>query len=248
MAQPNSFLTQLIELRSRLLYCIGFVAILFLICYPFANYLYDFLAHPLLRYLPNDKGQLIAIDVLSPFTVPLKLTIMCAIALAIPFIAWQLWRFIAPGLYTHERRMIAPIVMVSSLLFYSGILFAYFLVLPIIFQFIIYTTPSNVHLMTDISVYLDFVLTLFFAFGIAFQVPVVIVLALRMQLVSLVQLKQQRPYVIIGAFVIGMLLTPPDVFSQTLLAIPLCLLFEAGLLWGRFFESKGNSRVETETN
>jgi sec-independent protein translocase protein TatC len=232
MTELNAFLTQLLELRRRLLYCVGTIAILFLCCYPFSNYLYDFLANPLLHYLPNDKGQLVAIDVLSPFTVPLKLTILVSLGLAIPLIAWQLWRFVAPGLYEKEKKLVAPLIVVSSLLFYSGILFAYFLVLPLIFQFIIYTTPSNVHLMTDISVYLDFVLTLFFAFGFAFQIPIIIVLLLKCQVLSLDQLKKQRPYVIIGAFTLGMLLTPPDIFSQTLLAIPLYLLFEMGLLWG----------------
>lgn len=239
MTEKNTFIEQLIELRRRLLYCVASIALLFAACYPFSNYLYSLLATPLLHFLPKEKGHLVAIDVLSPFTVPLKLTLLTAIVLAIPFIGWQLWRFIAPGLYHNERRFVAPVITCSSLLFYSGILFAYFLVLPLIFQFVVYTTPHDVQLMTDISAYLSFILTLFFAFGIAFQVPIVMALLLRFNVLSLEQLKQQRPYVLIGAFTLGMLLTPPDVFSQTLLAIPLYLLFEAGLLWGRF--SRGSA-------
>jgi len=236
----NLFITQLIELRRRLLYSLCSVAILFGICYPFSSQLYNLLAYPLLRYLPDNQGHLVAIDVLSPFTVPLKLTISVSLVLAIPFIAWQLWRFIAPGLYQREKRLVAPVITVSSLLFYTGILFAYFLVLPTIFQFIVYTTPSNIQMMTDINAYLDFVLTIFFAFGLAFQVPIIIILLLHFNILSIEQLKKQRPYVIIGAFTLGMLLTPPDIFSQTFLAIPLYLLFEAGLLWGRFIKTWEN--------
>lgn len=233
MTPASGYLGHLLELRRRLLHCVLAVGLLFSALIGFANPLYQFIAAPLLRHLPQ-HSSMIATEVITPFFTPMKLTLMLAIVLAIPYLLHQLWRFVAPGLYRHERRLVLPLVASSALLFYLGMAFAYLLVMPLLFGFITATVPEGVQMATDIASYLDFVLTLFLAFGLAFEIPVATVLLCWSGLCTPQGLARQRPYVLIGVFVIGMLLTPPDVFSQTLLAIPMWLLFELGLLVSRY--------------
>lgn len=226
-------ISHLIELRNRLLRGILVILILAVCLLPFANDLYLFLSAPLLEHLP-ETSSMIATEVASPFLTPFKLTLTTAIMLAMPVLLYQLWVFIAPGLYQHERRIVFPLMFASTLLFILGILFAYFVVFPLVFGFLTQTAPEGVAVMTDITSYLDFVLKLFFAFGLAFEVPIATLLLIWSGISTRQNLKQKRPYVIVGAFVIGMLLTPPDVISQTLLAVPVWLLFELGLQVSRF--------------
>jgi sec-independent protein translocase protein TatC len=228
----NSTVEQLLELRQVLLRCFVSVALIFAVLLFYAKQLYTTLAQPLLKFLP-ENSQMIAIDVATPFLVPMKLALTLAIFIAIPFVLYQLWKFIAPGLYQHEKKFFMPLFFGSLSLFYGGILFAYFVVLPLTFSFFIYSAPEGVLVMTDIASYLNFVLKMFFAFGLAFQIPVLILVLTKLNIITPEKLSAQRPYVIIGAFIIGMLLTPPDVISQTLLAVPLCLLFELGLFLAR---------------
>ena len=229
----GSLISHLVELRDRLLRGIGSVLVVFLVLAPFANDLYEVLAKPLMSALP-EGNSMIATEPHSPFFVPFKFAFACAFAVAVPYLLYQMWAFVAPGLYLHEKRLVVPLLMSSSVLFYLGIVFAYFAVFPIIFQFFASTAPEGVAVMTDINAYLSFVIKLFFAFGVAFEVPVATVLMIRMGVTTADKLKTKRPYIIIGAFVMGMLLTPPDIFSQTLLAVPVWLLFEAGLLCSKY--------------
>ncbi len=233
----GSLVSHLVELRNRLLRAIGAVLLVFLALAPFANTLYEVLAAPLMSALPADSSM-ISTEPHGPFFVPFKFAFACAFAIAVPYLLYQIWSFVAPGLYSHERRLVVPLLLSSSVLFYLGILFAYFAVFPLIFQFFASTTPDGVAMMTDINAYLSFVIKLFFGFGIAFEVPVATVLMIRMGLTTVEKLKTKRPYIIIGAFVMGMLLTPPDIFSQTLLAIPVWLLFEIGLICARYMGNK----------
>lgn len=233
-AAEQPFIAHLIELRDRLLRAIGAVFILFLGLAYYANPIYSYLAGPLLKHMPAGS-QMIAIEVASPFLIPFKLTLMVAVFLAVPYILFQAWAFIAPGLYRHERRMILPLLVTSTFLFYGGMAFAYYVVFPLIFGFMTAAAPAGVTMMTDISHYLDFVLTIFFAFGISFEVPIATILLVWAGILSREDLADKRPYIIVGAFVVGMVLTPPDVVSQTLLAVPIWLLFELGLLFSRFF-------------
>ncbi|MGB5339610.1 MAG: twin-arginine translocase subunit TatC [Gammaproteobacteria bacterium] len=226
--------SHLMELRDRLLRIVLVVAVVFLALMPFANTLFTVLSGPLLVHLP-EGSSMIAIDVASPFLIPFKLTLMLALFIAIPVILYQIWAFVAPGLYRHERRLVMPLLASSTVLFYAGACFAYFVVFPLVFKFFTSTAPTEVAVMTDISRYLDFVLTLFFAFGAAFEVPVVTVLLVWTGMVTQDGLRRKRPYIIVGAFVIGMLLTPPDVISQTLLAVPVWLLFELGVFFSGWF-------------
>jgi sec-independent protein translocase protein TatC len=191
--------------------------------------LYALLAQPLLSKLPQG-GQMIATDVTTPFFVPLKVTMMAAFLIALPFILYQIWRFVAPGLYAHEKKLVVPIIIASTLLFFCGMAFAYFVVFPVVFSFIVASAPHGVAVMTDIDKYLSFVLGMFMAFGITFQVPVIVVVLVRMGFVSVAKLREIRRYVIVGAFVVGAIFTPPDVVSQCMLAVPLWLLYEAGIL------------------
>jgi len=230
VSEPSeTFISHLIELRSRLVRAIVVVVAVFVCLFPFAKDLYAFLAHPLLAELPKG-GQMIATDVTTPFFVPMKVAMMTAFLISLPYVLYQAWAFIAPGLYAHEKRMVWPLVIVSTLLFMCGMAFAYFLVFPVVFHFMSSVAPQGVAVMTDINKYLDFVLTLFMAFGITFEVPVAVVLLVRMGMVSVEKLKEIRPYVIVGAFVIGAIFTPPDVVSQIMLAVPLWLLYEAGIV------------------
>ena len=236
-AAEQSFLSHLIELRSRILKVVLCVSLVFLGLVYFANDIYTYLATPLLKHMPANS-QMVAIDVATPFTTPLKLTFIVALFISVPVVLYQFWAFVAPGLYQHERRMILPLLISSTALFYLGAAFAYYVVFPLIFQFLTATAPVGVAVMTDIAKYFDFVLTLFVAFGAAFQVPVLTIVLVWLGLVSRQTLVEQRPYVIVGVFVIAMFLTPPDALSQLLLAVPMCLLFELGLLCSKLWESK----------
>lgn len=229
MATPDTFISHLIELRDRLLRSILAVTVVFLCLFPWAGDIYALLALPMLKALPQG-GQMIATEVTTPFFVPMKVTMMAAIVIVLPFILYQFWAFVAPGLYANEKRLVGPLIIASTFLFLCGMAFAYFLVFPVVFGFIIGIAPQGVAVMTDIGKYMDFVLTMFVAFGITFEVPVVVVLLVKTGMVSVVQLKQVRPYAIVGAFIIGAIFTPPDVVSQIMLAVPLWLLYELGIV------------------
>lgn len=244
-ANPDSLLGHLIELRNRLLRCVIAVIVAFAALAAFAQDIYHQLAKPLLAVLP-ENSSMIATDVAAPFFAPFKLTFIVAICVAIPYILLQIWQFIAPALYSREKRLMAPLVISSTLLFYSGIAFAYFVVFPIIFGFFTSVAPEGVTVATDISNYLDFVLKLFFAFGLSFEIPVAILLMVWTGVTTRAALAEKRPYIIVGAFILGMLLTPPDVLSQTLLAVPMWLLFELGLSLSRFYQPKSAEETEKQ--
>ena len=233
----------LLELRNRLLRSILAVLVVFCCLVYFAQDIYQFVAQPLLATMPDDS-QMIATDVASPFFAPFKLTIVISVFIAIPVILYQVWAFIAPGLYQNEKRLIAPLMFGSTLLFYAGIAFAYFIVFPVVFAFFNSIAPEGVTIATDISSYLDFILKLFFAFGVAFEIPIAIILMCWTGMTTADNLRKKRPYIIVGAFVIGMLLTPPDIISQTLLAVPMLLLFEFGVLVASIYQ-KNNDDEET---
>jgi len=230
----QGFVSHLVELRDRLLRMVLAVIVVFLCLFPFANDLYTFLAEPLLRHMPEGTSM-IATEVASPFLTPFKLTLVVSIFICVPVILYQGWAFIAPGLYKKERRLVFPLLFSSTLLFYLGMMFAYFVVFPLVFGFLTAVVPDGVAVMTDITRYLDFVLKMFFAFGVAFEVPIATILVIWSGMTTAKSLAAKRPYVIVGAFVIGMLLTPPDVISQTLLAFPMWLLFELGLIFSRLY-------------
>ena len=231
----------LVELRDRLLRVLLSVVILLLVLFPFANDLYTLLAKPLLKHLPQG-GSMIATEVASPFLTPFKLALVLAIFLSMPVALYQLWAFVAPGLYKHEKKLVFPLMITSTILFYLGMAFAYYVVFPLMFAFFNATVPDGVAIMTDISKYLDFVLKIFFAFGIAFEVPIATILVVWAGFTTPEALAAKRPYVIVGAFVLGMLLTPPDAISQTLLAIPMWILFELGIYFSRHFIPASRSR------
>ncbi len=233
----QTLISHLIELRDRLLRAILAVLIVAACLLPFSNDLYHFLAEPLLQHLP-DSSTMIATEVASPFLTPFKLTLSVAIMIAVPILLYQLWAFVAPGLYDNEKRIAFPLLFASTVLFFLGVIFAYFVVFPLIFAFLTQAAPEGVAVMTDISSYLDFVLKLFFAFGLAFEVPIATLLLIWSGASTVESLSEKRPYIIVGAFVIGMLLTPPDIISQTLLALPVWLLFELGLVCARWLPKK----------
>lgn len=235
--QEQPLISHLIELRQRLLYSVLAILVIFMGLFYFANDLYTWISAPLTALLPEGTSM-IATDVTSPFFAPFKLTLVVSIFAAMPFLLHQAWSFIAPGLYQHEKRLAIPLLISSILLFYLGITFAYFVVFPIIFGFFTSVGPENIAVMTDISSYLNFVLKLFFAFGIVFEIPVATLLLLWSGVVTVKGLKQKRAYVVVGCFVLGMLLTPPDVISQSLLAVPMWLLFELGILLGNVLVRK----------
>jgi len=220
-----------IELRSRLLYSVVVLVLLFAVFVYFANELYTLLALPLLKFLP--QGHLIATQIVSPFFVPFKLAFMAAMLLAVPFFLYQLWAFIAPALYGHEKRLVWPFLIVSALLFYSGIAFAYFIIFPMLFRFLAGVVPQGVMLSPDISEYLSFTTNLLLVFGGLFEIPMVMVLLVSAGIVSREKLIKMRSYAIVGAFIVGMLIAPPDVLSQTILAIPIWLLYEVGIVMSR---------------
>ncbi len=243
--KSQTFVSHLLELRDRLLRALGAVLLIFLMAAPFANTLYEFLAAPLMMALP-EGNTMISTEPHGPFFVPFKFAFAFSVAVAMPFLLYQLWSFIAPGLYSNERRLAIPLMISSSILFYAGILFAYFIVFPIVFTFFTSTAPEGVAVMTDINSYLSFVLKLFFAFGVAFEVPVVTVLLVKTGMTTTQSLKKKRPYIIVGAFVVGMMMTPPDIFSQTMLALPVWLLFEIGLFFGKRMEPKASTVDEMD--
>lgn len=249
LEQP--FISHLVELRNRLLRCILVIFVLFFGLAFYANEIYAYLAGPLLKHMPTGS-QMIAIEVASPFLTPFKLTLVVAIFIAVPYLLYQVWAFVAPGLYLHEKRLVMPLLVSSTLLFYGGIAFAYFVVFPLLFAFITTAAPTGVTVMTDITQYLDFILTIFFAFGIAFEVPIFTILLVWTGIISRESLAEKRPYVIVLAFVIGAILTPPDPVSQTLMAVPIWMLFELGLFFSRFFGSRSGIAVvvsaETDGN
>ena len=232
-ASQETFISHLIELRSRLLRSIIAVFIVLAALFPFAKDIYAVIAKPLLRVLPQG-ATMIATDVTGTFLVPLKVTLMAAFLIALPYVLYQMWAFVAPGLYHHEKRLALPVIFSSVIFFALGMAFAYFIVFPIAFGFFAGYTPAGVQMMTDIDKYLSFVLTMFVAFGITFEVPVVVVVLVRLGVVSLEKLRSIRGYVIVGAFIVGAIFTPPDVLSQVMLAVPLWLLYELGLLVARF--------------
>lgn len=230
--QEQPLITHLLELRDRMLRMVLVVLVLFIAMFPFANDIYSLMAQPLMQHLP-EGSSMVAIEVASPFLIPFKLVLMLSFVIAIPYILYQLWAFVAPGLYQREKRLAIPVLLSSTILFYCGMAFAYFIIMPIFFGFITTTAPEGVAVMTDINRYLDFVMTIFFAFGVAFEVPVATVILALVGVLSPEAMAAKRPYVIVGAFAIGMLLTPPDVISQTLLAVPMWMLFEIGIFISR---------------
>lgn len=240
MTPTENFVTHLVELRNRLLRAVVGLLVVFVGLFPFADKLYSLLAAPLLAKLPQG-AQMIATAVTTPFFVPMKVTMLAAFLLALPWILYQCWAFVAPGLYAHEKRMVVPLLVASLILFFIGMAFAYFAVFPVVFGFLIGSAPQGVAVMTDIAEYLDFVIGLFLAFGFAFEVPVAVVLMALMGWVTLAQLKEARAYVIVGAFVLGAIFTPPDIVSQFMLAIPLWILYEAGLLVVRWLPARDTS-------
>jgi len=241
----ETFISHLVELRDRLLRAIIAVVVVLLALFPFAKDIYAILAKPLLAVLPAG-ATMIATDVTGTFLVPLKVTAMAAFVVALPYVLWQAWAFIAPGLYHHEKRLALPVIVSSVFFFLVGMAFAYFLVFPIAFGFFAGYAPAGVQMMTDIDKYLSFVLTMFIAFGVTFETPVVVIVLVRLRVVSIEKLKAARPYVIVGAFVIGAIFTPPDVISQLMLAVPLWLLFELGIVLARIIGT-GPTRAEADS-
>ncbi|MBZ5485976.1 twin-arginine translocase subunit TatC [Halomonas aquamarina] len=243
--QQAPLIEHLIELRMRLVRAVVVVLVVFLGLYAFANDIYSFVAEPLMALLPPGS-QMIATEVASPFLAPFKLTLVVAVFIAIPFVLHQAWAFIAPGLYDNEKALAIPLLVSSIALFYAGAAFAYYVVFPLLFAFFTQTGPENVAVMTDINQYLNFVLKLFFAFGLAFEIPIATFLLILSGATSVQSLSQKRPYIFLGCFVIGMLLTPPDVVSQSLLALPMYLLYEVGLLFGRLVRKKREEKAAAE--
>jgi len=239
----NTLFDHLLELRTRLLKSVvGILVVLCCLIY-FAQDIYHFVAEPLLATMPQGS-QMIATDVASPLFAPFKLTIVLSIFIAMPYILFQIWSFVAPALYKNEKRLIAPLMFGSTLLFYGGIAFAYFVVFPVVFAFFSSVAPEGVTIATDISSYLDFVLKLFFAFGIAFEIPIAIILMCWTNFTSPTSLRAKRPYIAVGAFVVGMLLTPPDIISQTMLAVPMLILFEIGVFIASFYYQEENDDID----
>ncbi len=245
--KEQSFVTHLVELRDRLIRIVIAVLLIFLGLFPFANDIYIMVASPLMAHLPEGTSM-IATEVASPFLTPFKLSLVAAVFISMPYSLYQLWSFIAPGLYKHEKRMVVPLVVSSTILFYTGMIFAYYVVFPLVFGFLTGTAPEGVTVATDIGKYLDFVLTLFFAFGMAFEVPIATIILVSMGITTPDSLVEKRPYIVVGAFCVGMLLTPPDVISQTLLALPMLILFELGVFFSRIMIRKKEEREGAESD
>lgn len=237
------FIEHLLELRSRLLKIVSTIFIVFIILTPFANSLFHTLAEPLIRLMSSNQ-IIISTNPPETFLIPLKLALIIAIFISMPVVLYHFWAFIAPGLYRHEKNLIFPLLASSTLLFYLGMVFAYYVVFPIVFGFLLYVTPEGVEMMPDISHYLSFVLKLFFAFGIAFEVPIATILLVWIGVVTPTALANKRPFIFLGALVLGMLMTPPDVISQIMLAIPIWLLFEVGLFFSRFILTKKEEKTD----
>jgi sec-independent protein translocase protein TatC len=243
--QELSFLQHLVELRSRLLKACLAVFVVLIALLPFSRYLYETLASPMMAQMP-EGSSMIAIDVASPFLTPFKLTLLLSIMISIPVVLYQLWAFVAPALFKHEKKLARPLLLSSVFLFYAGCAFAYFVVFPLVFGFLTRVAPEGVAVMTDISKYLDFVMTLFLAFGITFEVPIATIILVATGITTPDKLAGWRPYIVVGAFALGMILTPPDVISQTLLALPMWLLFELGIIFSRILITDKDTESETE--
>jgi len=246
-SQEMTFVQHLVELRDKLIRIVIAILIVFVGLFPFANEVYSFIAAPIIGVLPANEN-IIAIGVISPFLTPLKMALIFAVYISMPYLLYQIWSFVAPALYKHERQMILPLVVSSTILFYAGLLFSFYVVFPVIFGFLSSIGPSIVDFTPDIQYYLDFVLKVSFAFGVAFEVPIATILLIMFEVTTPEKLKNNRPYVVIGAFVLGMLLTPPDIISQTLIAIPMWLLFEAGLFFAPMFKRKNRNEESTDSN
>ncbi|MGV3655615.1 MAG: twin-arginine translocase subunit TatC [Noviherbaspirillum sp.] len=241
----DTFISHLIELRSRIMKAAVAVILVFLCLMPWAGQIYDLLALPMMLALP-EGSKMIATGVITPFLIPVKVTLLVAFLIALPWVLYQVWAFVAPGLYTHEKKLVAPLVISSSVLFLIGVAFCYFLVFGVVFKFINDFAPQSISVAPDIDSYFGFVMTMFIAFGMTFEVPVAVIVLVRMGIVTVERLKAARPYVIVGAFVVAAVVTPPDIMSQMLLAVPLCLLYELGMFIAPLFV-KATQAPEEET-
>ena len=230
----DTFISHLMELRDRLLRSLIAVAVIFACLFPFASELYDLVARPMMHALPAGT-RMIATGVVTPFLIPVKVALLIAFAIALPYILYQAWAFVAPGLYAHEKRLVMPLVVASTVLFFLGVAFCYFFVFGVVFGFVYRIAPASISVAPDIENYLNFVLTMFLAFGTTFEVPIAVLILVRMGVVTIEQLAHARPYFIVGSFVVAAVVTPPDVLSQLLLAVPMCLLYEVGILAARMF-------------
>ena len=244
--EKMSIVQHLIELRSTLLRSVIAIVVFFLVLFPFADGIYTFIAAPIMQAIPG--SNLIAIGVISPFLTPLKMSLILAIYIAMPYLLYQLWMFTAPALYRHEKKLILPLVVSSTILFYTGLLFSFYIVFPVIFTFLSSVGPESVDFAPDIQYYLDFILKVSFAFGVAFEVPIATILLIMFGATTAERLKKNRAYIIIGSFALGMVLTPPDVISQILIAIPIWLLFEAGLFFSPFFKVRKKNKTPTSAD
>lgn len=239
----DSFISHLVELRSRIMKAAMAIILVFLCLMPWAGQIYDFLAHPMMVALPAGS-KMIATGVITPFLIPIKVTLLVAFIIALPVVLYQAWAFVAPGLYTHEKKLVAPLVISSSVLFLMGVAFCYFFVFGVVFKFINNFAPKSIAVAPDIESYFSFVTTMFIAFGVTFEVPIIVVVLVRMGLITVEKLRQIRPYVVVAAFVVAAVVTPPDIMSQLMLAVPLCLLYELGLLVAPLFARMTRSPEE----
>jgi sec-independent protein translocase protein TatC len=250
MSEQESFISHLVELRQRLVRAVGAVLAIFVVLflYPGSGYIYDILALPLMNALP-EGSKMIATGVITPFMVPVKVTALVGFMVALPYVLYQAWAFVAPGLYEHEKKLALPLIVASTVLFFLGVAFCYFFVFGKVFAFIHDFAPKSITPAPDIEAYFSFVITMFLAFGITFEIPIVVIVLVRMGIVSVEKLREARPYVIVGAFVVAAIVTPPDVLSQFMLAVPMCLLYEAGLFLARFVGArpKADSLVDSES-
>jgi len=248
MSDQESFISHLIELRSRLIRAVGAVMVIFigLFIWPGSGYIYDILAQPLIAVMGPD-AKMIATGVITPFMVPVKVTGLVAFMIAVPYVLYQAWAFVAPGLYENEKKLAVPLIIGSTVLFLCGVGFCYFFVFGKVFAFIQGFAPKSISPMPDIEAYFNFVLTMFLAFGVTFEIPIVVIVLVRMGIVTIAQLKEARPYVVVGAFVISAIVTPPDVLSQFMLAVPMCILYEAGLFLSRFVGTRKEEAKEEST-
>jgi len=248
MSDQESFISHLVELRSRLVRAVGVVLAIFVVLflYPGSGFIYDLLALPLMNALP-EGSKMIATGVITPFMVPVKVTALMGFMVALPYVLYQAWAFVAPGLYEHEKKLALPLIVASTVLFFVGVAFCYFFVFGKVFAFIHDFAPKSITPAPDIEAYFSFVITMFLAFGITFEIPIVVIVLVRMGIVSVEKLRDARPYVIVGAFVVSAVVTPPDVLSQFMLAVPMCLLYEAGLFLARFIAVRPKEESEYKT-
>jgi sec-independent protein translocase protein TatC len=248
MSDQESFISHLVELRQRLVRAVGAVLALFVVLflYPGSGAIYDYLALPLMNALP-EGAKMIATGVITPFMVPVKVTALVGFMIALPYVLYQAWAFVAPGLYEHEKKLALPLIVASSVLFFAGVAFCYFFVFGKVFAFIHDFAPKSITPAPDIEAYFSFVITMFLAFGITFEIPIVVIVLVRMGIVTVQKLKEARPYVVVGAFVVAAVVTPPDVLSQFMLAVPMCILYEAGLFFARFVGTRPKPESEYKT-